>query len=90
MLSPADVKRYQDQGYLVVPDVLDAATLAAIRVELARILDGARAVTTHTDRLRSRAGPSPGRSARAAHQDSRIASIRSSPSSCGTRGSSRC
>jgi ectoine hydroxylase-related dioxygenase (phytanoyl-CoA dioxygenase family) len=50
MLSPADVKFYQDQGYLVVPDVLDAATLAAIRVELARVLDGARAVTTHTDR----------------------------------------
>src|SRR5258707_990862 len=50
MLSPADVKRYQDQGYLVVPDVLDAATLAAIRVELARIVDGARAVTAHTDR----------------------------------------
>jgi len=50
MLSPADVKRYQDQGYLVVADVLDAATLAAIRVELARIVDGARAVTAHTDR----------------------------------------
>ena len=45
MLSPADVKFYQDQGYLVVPDVLDAATLAAVRAELARILDGARAVT---------------------------------------------
>jgi len=39
MLSPADVKFYQDQGYLVVPDVLDAATLAAIRAELARIPD---------------------------------------------------
>ena len=38
MLSPADVKFYQDQGYLVVPDVLDAATLAAIRADLARIL----------------------------------------------------
>jgi len=50
MLSPADVKFYQDQGYLVVPDVLDAATLAAIRGELARIVDGARAVTAHTDR----------------------------------------
>ena len=50
MLSPADVKFYQDQGYLVVPDVLDAATLANIRAELARLLDGARAVTTHTDR----------------------------------------
>jgi ectoine hydroxylase-related dioxygenase (phytanoyl-CoA dioxygenase family) len=50
MLSPADVKVYQDQGYLVVPDVLDAAALTAVRAELARTLDGARAVTTHTDR----------------------------------------
>src|SRR5882672_3519955 len=50
MLSPADLKFYQEQGYLVVPDVLDAATLAAVRAELARILDGARAVTAHTDR----------------------------------------
>jgi len=50
MLSRADVTFYQEQGYLVVPDVLDAVTLAAIRADLARILDGARAVTTHTDR----------------------------------------
>jgi hypothetical protein len=26
MLSPADLKFYQEQGYLVVPDVLDAAS----------------------------------------------------------------
>ncbi len=50
MLSPADVKLYQDQGYLVVPDVLDAPTLRTIRGEMARILDGARAVTNHSDR----------------------------------------
>jgi phytanoyl-CoA hydroxylase len=50
MLSPADVAFYRDQGYLVVPDVLEPATLRSVRAELARILDGARAVTTHTDR----------------------------------------
>jgi ectoine hydroxylase-related dioxygenase (phytanoyl-CoA dioxygenase family) len=50
MLSPADVQRYREQGYLVVPDVLDSATLERARAELARILEGARAVTTHTDR----------------------------------------
>ena len=49
MLSPADVTFYREQGYLVVPDVLDASTLDSVRRELARILDGARAVTAHTD-----------------------------------------
>src|SRR6185295_4997738 len=50
MLSPTEVKFYQDQGYLVVPDVLDAVILDVVRVEMACILDGARAATTHTDR----------------------------------------
>ena len=49
MLSPSDVTFYREQGYLVVPDVLDASTLDTVRRELARILDGARAVTAHTD-----------------------------------------
>ena len=49
MLSPSDVAFYREQGYLVVPDVLDADTLAEARREMARILDGARAVTAHTD-----------------------------------------
>ncbi len=49
MLSPSDVAFYREQGYLVVPDVLDAATLDTVRRELARVLDGARAVTAHTD-----------------------------------------
>jgi len=49
MLSPSDVAFYREQGYLVVPDVLDAATLDTVRGELARILEGARAVTAHTD-----------------------------------------
>ena len=50
MLAPADVQFYRDQGYLVVPDVLDARALDAMRAEMARILEGARAVTAHTDR----------------------------------------
>lgn len=49
MLSPSDVAFYREQGYLVVPDVLGAATLDVVRRELARILEGARAVTAHTD-----------------------------------------
>ena len=49
MLSPSDVAFYREQGYLVVPDVLDATTLDTVRGELARILDGARAVTAHND-----------------------------------------
>jgi len=49
MLSPSDVAFYREQGYLVVPDVLDAATIDTVRRELARILEGARAVTAHTD-----------------------------------------
>jgi phytanoyl-CoA hydroxylase len=49
MLSASDVAFYREQGYLVVPDVLDAATLVAARREMARILEGARAVTAHTD-----------------------------------------
>ena len=49
MLSPSDVASYREQGYLVVPDVLDASTLDSVRRELARILDGSRAVTAHTD-----------------------------------------
>jgi phytanoyl-CoA hydroxylase len=49
MLPARDVARYRDQGYLVVPDVLDSATLDEVRRELARILEGARAVTAHTE-----------------------------------------
>src|SRR5712692_9980505 len=49
MLSASDVTFYREQGYLVVPDVLDAPTLDTVSRELARILEGARAVTKHTD-----------------------------------------
>ncbi len=49
MLSASDIAFYREQGYLVVPDVLDPTTLDTVRREMARILDGARAITTHTD-----------------------------------------
>ena len=49
MISANDVARYDEQGYLVVPDVLDAATVAALRRELDNILEGARHVSVHTD-----------------------------------------
>ncbi|HKW95225.1 MAG TPA: phytanoyl-CoA dioxygenase family protein [Methylomirabilota bacterium] len=49
MLSASDVAFYRANGYLVVPDVLDALTLATASREMARILEGAREVTAHTD-----------------------------------------
>jgi ectoine hydroxylase-related dioxygenase (phytanoyl-CoA dioxygenase family) len=49
MLSASDVTFYRERGYLVVPDVLDAATLETVSREMARILEGARAVTRHTE-----------------------------------------
>jgi ectoine hydroxylase-related dioxygenase (phytanoyl-CoA dioxygenase family) len=49
MLSTSDVAFYREQGYLVVPDVLDAPTLRIVGSEMTRILDGARAISAHTD-----------------------------------------
>src|SRR6266568_913264 len=49
MLSASETASYRDEGYLVVPDVLDASTLDHVRREMVRILDGARAVTDHTE-----------------------------------------
>ena len=49
MITRADVETYHQRGYVVVPDVLDAATVRSLRAELDRILDGARGVTEHTD-----------------------------------------
>jgi ectoine hydroxylase-related dioxygenase (phytanoyl-CoA dioxygenase family) len=48
MLSDTDVAFYREHGYLVVPDVLDAATLRELRGELGRIVEGASEVTSHT------------------------------------------
>ncbi len=49
MIQDRDVAAYREQGFLVVPDVLDAAELAAARAEVARILEGARGLAGHTD-----------------------------------------
>jgi ectoine hydroxylase-related dioxygenase (phytanoyl-CoA dioxygenase family) len=48
MISARDVGFYRDNGYLVVEDVLDRATLAQVRESVAEILDGAQGVTAHT------------------------------------------
>ena len=49
MISERDVTFYREQGYLVVPDVLERETLDILRRDLAVILEGARTVTSHTD-----------------------------------------
>src|SRR5437667_7056249 len=49
MISDRDVAFYREQGYLVVPGVLEAATLDELRREMAGVLEGAREVADHTD-----------------------------------------
>src|SRR5215470_15490709 len=48
MISDRDVAFYRDNGYLVVPDILDPGTLARLRAAMAQALDGARNVESHT------------------------------------------
>src|SRR6185295_8247381 len=57
MISERDVAFYREQGYLVVPDVLEPETLGVLRRDLAVILEGARADLAYR-RLRPRARPS--------------------------------
>lgn len=49
MIDDRDVAAYRTQGWLVVPDVLDAAELQAARATVQRILDGAHGISAHTD-----------------------------------------
>jgi phytanoyl-CoA hydroxylase len=49
MISQRDVEQYRETGYLVVPDVLDAALLARVRGALDRLVADASAVSAHTD-----------------------------------------
>jgi phytanoyl-CoA hydroxylase len=49
MIRERDVAYYREHGYLVVPDVLEAATVDELRREMAAILDGAREVADHTE-----------------------------------------
>ena len=49
MLTPSQVDQYRELGYLVVPNVLDEAMLAALRRELDQIIAAAAGVTQHTE-----------------------------------------
>jgi len=49
MISDLDVALYRDNGYLVVPRVLDPTTVDGLRRELDEILEGARSVAAHTE-----------------------------------------
>ena len=49
MISERDVEQYRETGYLVVPDVLDAALLARVRGALDRLVADASSVSAHTD-----------------------------------------
>ena len=60
MITHSDAESYRERGYLVVPDVLDAATVQALRTDLTEILAGARAVTAHTDVYDLEPGHRPG------------------------------
>lgn len=49
MISEKDVAFYREQGYLLVEDVLDAATLTKIRKAIAGLVAKAAGVKTHND-----------------------------------------
>lgn len=50
MITSEQVRSYRDDGYILVPDLLEAGLVAAARAELDRLLDGARGLTGHDDR----------------------------------------
>ena len=49
MISQRDVDHYRDNGYLVVPDLLDQPMLSRARQTIAELVAGSAAVTGHTD-----------------------------------------
>ncbi|HEY8255721.1 MAG TPA: phytanoyl-CoA dioxygenase family protein [Rhizomicrobium sp.] len=49
MISQRDVEQYRQTGYLIVPDVLDAALLARVSGALDRLVADASSVSAHTD-----------------------------------------
>ncbi len=49
MIHEAEVAQYREHGFLVVPDLLDGAELAALHAVIAELLAGAADVDTHTD-----------------------------------------
>jgi ectoine hydroxylase-related dioxygenase (phytanoyl-CoA dioxygenase family) len=49
MLSPADIERYNRDGFVVVPDVLSQTEVEALRRATDGLVDKSRAVTDHDD-----------------------------------------
>jgi phytanoyl-CoA hydroxylase len=48
MLTPAQIASYHETGCVVAENVLDTATLSAVRQKIAELVDGARGVEKHT------------------------------------------
>jgi phytanoyl-CoA hydroxylase len=49
MIGSDQIDAYHRDGFIVVPDLLDAATLAEARSEIARLVEASATVTAHTD-----------------------------------------
>jgi ectoine hydroxylase-related dioxygenase (phytanoyl-CoA dioxygenase family) len=49
MIARRDVEHYRENGYVIVPDLLDAATLSAARQVTAELVEGASGVAGHTE-----------------------------------------
>jgi ectoine hydroxylase-related dioxygenase (phytanoyl-CoA dioxygenase family) len=47
MLTDRDVEFYREEGYVLVPDVLDSAMLSRVRQHVAEICEGARGLERH-------------------------------------------
>ena len=50
-LNPQQIEQYRDEGYVLVPDVLEPETLMKLRDVTDRVVDSARGLTTHSDIL---------------------------------------
>jgi ectoine hydroxylase-related dioxygenase (phytanoyl-CoA dioxygenase family) len=59
MLSRADIDRYNEQGFIVVPDVLSAAEVAELRRATDAMVEGARGVRENNDVYDLEPGHSP-------------------------------
>jgi ectoine hydroxylase-related dioxygenase (phytanoyl-CoA dioxygenase family) len=49
MITRQQIDFYNEQGYVLVENVLDKATLASIRTVIAQVIEGARGMTKHDD-----------------------------------------
>ena len=49
MITKQQIDFYNEQGYVLVENVLDKATLASIRTVIAQVIEGARGKTKHDD-----------------------------------------